>query len=119
MVPFLKKAKGLKASLRLIRRSLRKASIPRGARALSQATIKAELKVAFQDYYQIKGSDRELRDSAQERLAEAMAEAGNTKKEFMIRVIRHREKQRATARKIRFLRGKLNNERTTMGVQQW
>jgi hypothetical protein len=32
----------------------------------------------------------------------------------MLKVIRHREKQRCTARKIRFLRGKLNTGSTTM-----
>ena len=32
----------------------------------------------------------------------------------MLKVLRHREKQRSTARKIRFLRGKINNGSTTM-----
>jgi hypothetical protein len=31
----------------------------------------------------------------------------------MLAIVRHREKQRATARKIRFLRGKLNHNSTT------
>jgi hypothetical protein len=38
-----------------------------------------------------------------ETLVEALAEQGNTKKEKMIQVIKHREKQCNTARKIKYL----------------
>ncbi len=75
-----KKATGMKVSSRLLRRSLTKASIPREARALSAAEISRRLKDAFQEYYKIKGSVKEVRDSYMENLAEAMAEQGNTKK---------------------------------------
>jgi hypothetical protein len=43
--------------------------------------------VAFQDYYHIKESDKELRASAEEQLAKALAEADNTTKEMMLNVI--------------------------------
>ncbi len=109
-----KKIKGQRTSSRLLKRSLEKASILPEARAWSIASIEEELKTAFQDYYKVKGSDKVLRDSAMQQRVEALAAEGNTTKEKMITVIRHREKQRATARKIRFLRGKLSNGSTTM-----
>lgn len=48
-----------------------------------------------------------------ENLAEAMAAQGNTTKEKMITVIPHREKQRDTVRKIKYLQRKLNKGSTT------
>lgn len=59
--------------------------------------------MAFQDYDHIKGSDKEVRDSKKEQLAEALAEAANAPKEMMLEVICHKEKQHTTARKIRFI----------------
>jgi hypothetical protein len=110
----LKKAKGARTSSRLLNRSLRKASILPTARGFSIKEIEDKLKNEFQTYYKLKGSDKALRDSAMEQRAEAWAAEGNKKKEKMIKIIRHREKQRTTARKIRFLRGKLNKNSTTM-----
>jgi hypothetical protein len=49
-----------------------------------------------------------------ERLAEAIAEQGNQKKASIIKGIRQREQQRRSARKIRYLSGKVNNGSTTM-----
>ncbi len=66
----------------------------------------------------VKGNDKAIRATAQENLAEALAEEGNTTKEKMLKVIRHREKQRTTARKIKFLRGKLKAGSTTMVTVQ-
>ncbi len=60
-----------------------KAAIPKEARVFSQELIANELKRAFQDYYHVKGSAKEFRDSSQEQLAQAIAETGNTKKETM------------------------------------
>jgi hypothetical protein len=110
----LKKAKGARTSSRLLNRSLRKASISPAARGLSIKKIEDKLKIEFQTYYKFKGSDKALRDTAMEQRAEAWAAKGNIKKEKMIAIIRHREKQCTTARKIRFLRGKLNKNSTTM-----
>lgn len=81
---------------------------------LSQEDIEEEFKVDFQEYYHIKGPDKELRDLALEQLAKALAEAGNTTKKIMLKVIGLREEQRKTTRKTRFLRGKINNGSTTM-----
>ncbi len=110
----LKKAKGFRTSSRLLKCALHKASIPSGARALSCKDIEIELKTAFKDYYKLKGSDKMLRDTALEQRAAAWAKEGNMKKEKMIAIIRHREKQTDTARKIKFLRGKLTRNSTTM-----
>ncbi len=109
-----KKAKGLRISSRLLRRALTKASLTSDARGLSTEDISRKLKELYQEYYKIKGSSKEIRDSAMEARAEALAEQGNTTKEKMIQVIRHREKQWNTARKIKYLRGKINTGSTTM-----
>jgi hypothetical protein len=109
-----KKARGQRISSRLLCRALTKASLTSESRGLPLADITSKLKHLFQEYYKIKGSSKEVRDSAMESLAEALAEQGNTKKEKMIQAIRHREKQRDTARKIKYLRGKINTGSTTM-----
>jgi hypothetical protein len=108
-----KKAKGMRISSRL-RHSLSKASLTRDVRARPLEDISNRLASLFQEYYKTKGSSKEVRDSALEARAEALAEQGNTNKEKMIQVIQHREKQRDTARKIKFLRGKINTGSTTM-----
>ncbi len=84
----------------MLKRSLKKAAVSPVARAAYHEDISKELKESIQEYYHIKGSDKELRDSTQEQLAEVLVLAGNTTRETMIKVIRHREKQRSTARKI-------------------
>jgi 3-hydroxyacyl-CoA dehydrogenase len=43
-----------------------------------------------------------------------MAESGNQKRESIIKQLRLREQQRSTAKKINFLRGKLQRNSTTM-----
>ncbi len=88
--------------------------MPKETRAFSIKDISSQLKELFQEYYKIEGSSKEVRDSALKALAEALAEQGNLKKEKVIQVIRHREKQCATARKIKYLRGKINTGSTTM-----
>jgi len=49
-----------------------------------------------------------------ENLAEALAQKGATTQEKMLKALREREKQRQTARKIRYLQGKLRSGSTTM-----
>jgi hypothetical protein len=100
------KVKGMKISSRLLNRVLKKASLKSETRALSLKEIDTNLKLAYQNYYRVKGSDDELRATAMEQLAEALAEAGNTKKETMIKVLRQQEKQRKMAKKIKYLRKK-------------
>jgi hypothetical protein len=109
-----KKARGQRISSRLLRRALTKASLMSESRGLPMADIACKLKHLFQEYYKVKGSSKEVRDSAMESLTEALAEQGNTKKEKMIQVIRHREKQRDKARKNKYLRGRINTGSTTM-----
>ncbi len=109
-----KKAKGIRTSSRLLSRSLNKAKLPPESRGLPLEKIRKNSQEAYKAYYVTKGSHKELRDSHTEQLVEAIAEAGNTTKEKVIKVIRHREKQQFTARKIKFLRGKLSRGSTTM-----
>ena len=49
-----------------------------------------------------------------ENLAEAMAQKGDSTKEKMIKALREREAQRNSARKIRYLQGKLRSGSTTL-----
>jgi hypothetical protein len=109
-----KKAMGLKVSSRLLTRSLNKTNLPLSAKFSDITSIEQHLKEAYQNYYRVKGNQKELRNSHLENLAEALAEHGDTKKEKMLKILRERESQRCTARKIRFLRGKLRTGSTTV-----
>ncbi len=114
-----KKARGLRVSSRLISRSLKKVSIPMSARSMKKEDIALKLKEAYQDYYKTKGSSKELRASAMDERIEALALTGNSTKEKILKTIKHREKQKSTARKIKMLRGKLKSGSTTIvSIQQ-
>jgi hypothetical protein len=115
-----KRKKGLKISSRLWRRSLKKVSLSPTILQLPIEENSCNLQAAYRDYYEKKGNSKELRASALDSLAEALALEGNSTKEKIIKGIKHREKQCATARKIKFLRGKLNTGSTTMiTIQLW
>jgi hypothetical protein len=55
---------------------------------------------------------KELRETHLERLASALASTGNLHKQNVLKQLRQRESQRATAKKIKFIRGKLNRNST-------
>jgi hypothetical protein len=109
-----KKAKGVKISSWLLKRSLHKASIDASARSISRRQIQAELKDAYTNYYKLKSHLVQLRQTALDGLADALAAQGNTSKENMIRQLQLREKQRSRARKIHFLQGKMRAGGTTL-----
>jgi len=109
----IKKRKGQKTSSRLIQRCLRQAGLTSSLYALSLEELEESQKQAYQDYYKIKAHHLELRKTYLEGLAEAMAEQ-HSHKEKNIRKLLHTEGQRRIARKIRFLRGKLSRNSTTM-----
>jgi Reverse transcriptase (RNA-dependent DNA polymerase) len=109
-----KKQKGMKVSSRLLQRSLKKANISYFFRHAPIQTINEKLRQAYKDYFVIKGSHRELRNTYLENLAEALSAGSNTKRETMLKQLKEREKQRNTARKIKYLRGKMNTGSTTM-----
>jgi hypothetical protein len=73
-----------------------------------------ELQLATKKYYTLKKSHKELRMSHLERLASAIASSGNLKRASILKQLRHRESQHNTARKIKYLRGKLSRNSTTM-----
>jgi sRNA-binding protein len=83
-------------------------------RALTEQAAQSQLKEAYQQYYSQKGSAKELRQAALENLAEAIAERGNTTHAQVLKSLREWEKQRTTAKKIRYLQGKLRAGSTTM-----
>jgi len=108
------KAKKRKVSSRLISRTLKKANLPANFKSYPVEKLQRLIKEAYTAYYQIKGEATQLRASALENLAEALAQKGDSTKEKMLKALREREAQRDTARKIRYLQGKLRTGSTTM-----
>jgi len=108
------KAKKRKVSSRLLKRALKKANLPAETRQFSEETVQERLKQEYKNYYRVKGEAIELRMTSLEGLATALADQGNTEKEKILKALREREQQRSTARKIRFLQGKLRTGSTTM-----
>jgi hypothetical protein len=108
------RAKNHKISSRLIKRTLKKAGLSIEMRSLSLESLEANLKEEYKTYYQIKGEANQLRSAALDSLAEALAEQGSVDKEKMLKALREREQQRTTARKIRYLQGKIRTGSTTM-----
>ncbi len=104
----------MKVSSRKLSRTLKKAGINNKPRGYTTTAIKDELQLAPKEYYTLKKSAKQLRITHLEKLASAMASKGNQKKESIIKQLRLREQQRSTAKKIKFLRGKLNKTSTTM-----
>jgi len=110
----LNKVKGKKVSSRLIARALQNANLPSETRGLYEEDVKGRLNEEYNTYYDIKGEAQHLRSTALEALAEALAEQGNKDKEKMLKALREREQQRHTAKKIRYLRGKVKSFSTSM-----
>jgi hypothetical protein len=110
----LRQNKGLKTSSRKISRSLKKAGLPSSIRGYCYTAIMDELQLATKKFYTLKKYHKELRMSHLEQLASAIASSGNLKRASILKQLRHRESQRTTARKIKYLRGKLSRNSTTM-----
>jgi len=110
----LQRAKGQKISSRLISQTLKKVNLPPNTRGLSSEAISEHLKNAYKEYYLIKGEAKELQNTALENLALALAEKGNLTQSKMLADLRRREAQRTTARKLKYLRGKLRTGSTTI-----
>jgi hypothetical protein len=71
------KAKGQKVSSRMISRALKKTTLPTEVIRYKETLLQEKLKEAYQSYYRIKGNAKELRQSALENLAEAIAASGS------------------------------------------
>jgi hypothetical protein len=110
----LKRKKGLKVSSRKVSRSLKKANIPEHTKNYTTTEVKDELELATKEYYKLKKSAKELRETYLTRLATAISSQGNLKKANIIKQLRLREQQRSTARKIKYIRGRLSRQSTTM-----
>ena len=108
------RTKKRKVSSRLLKRSIKKANLPLEARSLPEEDLQDRLKEEYKTYYQIKGEAVELRMTALVNLATALAEKGETDKEKVIQALRQREQQWRTAKKIKYLQGKLRSGSTTM-----
>jgi hypothetical protein len=108
------KTKNQKVTSRLLSRTLKKAQIPPNARSLALVEMQKQLKVEYKAYYKIKGEAKELRATALDNLVDALAKKGDTTKEKMIKVLRQHEAHWVSARKIRYLQGKLRTGSTTL-----
>ena len=97
------KAKGKKVSSRLLSRMLHKASLTPETRSLTKNEVQKQLKEEYKNYYSIKGEAQQLRLSALESLAKAIAEKGNTERGNIIKALRERKHQRNTAKKYHTL----------------
>jgi hypothetical protein len=82
---------------------MKKANVDRSAKNASTILIKDQLTEAYRNYFQLKASQKHLRQTHLEQLAEAIAEENNTAQENILRLLREREKQRTSAKKIRYL----------------
>jgi len=108
------KTKKQKVSSWRLSRTLKKAQITPTARSLALVEMQNQLKDEYKAYCKIKGEAKELQATALDNLADALAKNGDTTKEKMIKALRQREAQRVSARKIRYLQGKLRTGSTTL-----
>jgi hypothetical protein len=97
-LPLIARTKKRKVSSRFLKRSIKKANLPLEARSLPEEDLQDRLKEEYKTYYQIKGEAVELRMTALDNLATALAEKGETDKEKVIQAIRQRKQQRRTAK---------------------
>jgi hypothetical protein len=103
--------KGLRISSRKLTRTMKKAGIPASRKNDIQLLIQDELSIAYKTYYQLKKSAAQTH---LENLASIFATQGNLKKYTILKQLHTREAQCFTARKIKYLRGKLVKNATTM-----
>jgi len=109
-----KKKNGEKICSRLLSRTLKHSGLSSLLRGLSNPELEDHLHKAFQDYYAMKSNHIELRKTYLEELAPVLAENQKQTKENIIRQLQHCKSQRNMARKLRYLRGKMNRNSTTM-----
>jgi hypothetical protein len=110
----IKKAKGLKVSSRMLARSLCKANLTSQTRSLGLPALEDNLKQAYTIYYTSKGNASSLRGSALEARAEAWAMKNQLDKAKVVLTLKPQEAQRQTARRIKYLRGKMSMGSTTV-----
>jgi hypothetical protein len=73
-----------------LQRSLRKTSVDPQVQLAALEVIKSLLATAYKAYYNLKRSQTDLRQTASDELAEAMAMKGDTPKATIIKVLRQR-----------------------------
>jgi hypothetical protein len=104
----LRKKKGMKASSHLLQRLLQKTFIDPQVQQAALEVIKSHLATAYKSYYNLKRSHTDLRQTALDELAEAVAIKSDTPKAAIIKVLRQWEQQRNVAKKLCYLRGRIN-----------
>ena len=113
-----KRSKGLKISSRFLHQTLKKANLDTSCFSLPAASVSLQLKDAYRNYYALKSSHLSLREGSLHEWATVLSLAGNSDKETKVRRLQQRERQRSSARKIRYLRGKLSTGSTTLVTVQ-
>jgi hypothetical protein len=108
-----RKKKGTKVSSRMIQRLFVKTGLSPDLRSSPLDSITHLIQQEYLKYYQIKRDAKELRITYLESLAEAIAEHTDSTKEKTLKDLRSRENQRASARRIKYLRGTLQKNKTT------
>jgi hypothetical protein len=109
-----RRTSGQKVSSRLIQRVLKRAQLPPSSRGLAATECKDKLKEAHRVYFSTKKSAPELRATYLNSLAIARAQTENSTAAQMIKLLKHREQTRSSHKKIKFLRGKLERNSTTL-----
>jgi hypothetical protein len=97
----------------MIQRLFVKTGVSPDLRSTPLDSIIPLIKQEYLQYYQIKRNATELRSTHLESLAEAIAEHTDSTKEKTLRDLRSRERQRTSARRIKYLHGKLQKNKTT------
>ena len=87
------RALGLRVSSRLLSRMMKKTKLHYSLKHVGEQLIDDHLEVAHKHYFSIKGSHKELRKTAFDKRAEALAAEGNIQKEQMLKSLRVRENQ--------------------------
>jgi hypothetical protein len=86
---------------------LKKAKIDVGKQNNGLHYFEEQLHAAYKNYHQAKANDGPLRETALHTLAEAHAAANNTTKQQALKTLIHHEAQKRTAKKIKYVRGKI------------
>jgi hypothetical protein len=109
-----RKAEGRKVSSRVLSRVLKKAQLCTEERTMGARYCETHLKETYTLYNETKGNTAMLRSNFLHMLAEAWAEKQNRPKEKVYRNLLRVEQQRSTAKRIKYIRGKLKCGSTLM-----
>jgi hypothetical protein len=115
---FRKRAQGKKVSSCLLSRTLKKANLSSRAKGMGLKYLEEQRKRAYELYQLAKENARDIRETYLSEVAEACAQENKGNKEKVLRQLVQVEKQWATARRIKYIQGKLQRCSTFMVQEQ-